>query len=302
MIWEDETDGHVGLKCYAGCSRKAICNSLSIQETDLYTHGYKPRSEIHNIDIISLAMAKGILPQLLTNWKVQEGYTWKTNNGKSWRNVLRIPYHNLDGSEHTRARIRTGLIKEGKYPIFFWEGPSEDPLIPYGLDRLNQNQDQDSLVIVEGESDTWTLWQYGIHALGIPGVENTSCLQSEHVKLFPSKVYIIQEPPSAEGKTEAGKKFVANLQARLFELGYNGTIHIVDLKASHNVKDPNELNQKLFEEKRPADFKAEFHKALDTSSPKKRTAQETKKPKEEKPSLDIIADDFAALYQRELGL
>ena len=27
-VWEDETDSHVGLKCFAGCTRAAICEAL----------------------------------------------------------------------------------------------------------------------------------------------------------------------------------------------------------------------------------------------------------------------------------
>src|SRR5437016_3688061 len=36
MIWEDEADGHAGLKCFADCTRKMICEALGLTEQDLY--------------------------------------------------------------------------------------------------------------------------------------------------------------------------------------------------------------------------------------------------------------------------
>src|SRR6266487_836118 len=36
MIWEDETDNHVGLKCFTGCTRKQIVEGLKLTEHDLY--------------------------------------------------------------------------------------------------------------------------------------------------------------------------------------------------------------------------------------------------------------------------
>ena len=251
MIWEDE-DGHVGIKCYTGCSRKAVCYALGIPETDLYVRSknYKPRFQKHSLDIMAFALAKGIHPHHLTNWGVIEGH-----NFRGWKNILRIAYYNLDGSEYSKYRIRTGL--EGD--VFLWEGKGE--IIPYGLDRLGSTKEY--IVFPEGESCTWTLWQWGFNALGIPGVEQVKSLQAEHVALLPLTVYLIQEPPSGPGKPEAGKKFVANMTARLKELGYQGKVLIIDLKASHDVKDANELNQKLMNEGRMRDFKKEFQQAIE---------------------------------------
>lgn len=263
MIWEDETDGHVGVKCHAGCSRKSICDVLSIKEEELYIKSgkYNPSYLKRKIDIMDIAIHKGIHPQLLTNLGVIEGYTWVTRKGRNWRGVLRITYYNLDGSEYSRARIRTALIKDSDFPIFYWEGPDEDPIIPYGLEQLQQVTQY--LVIVEGESDVWTLRQYNIPSLGIPGAENAGCLQAEHVTLFPPEVFIIKEPRTDPSKPDAGRRFVTNLTNRMKDLGYQGEIITVDLHSSHDVKDPNALNQKLMNEGRMPDFKIEFQEALD---------------------------------------
>ena len=68
MVWEDETDGHVGVKCWAGCSRKTVCDALGISETDLYisNNQYKPQHHPKGPSILDLAIDKGIHPHLWT--------------------------------------------------------------------------------------------------------------------------------------------------------------------------------------------------------------------------------------------
>lgn len=177
MIWENDDgsdDGSVGLKCFAGCTRKEICSGLGITESDLYPEVQRPSKKTARppFDLIELSRDKCIDPRLLSSLNITDGYTWHTPKGKQWKNVIRIPYFHLDGSEHDRARIRTALkAKDGSY----WEGT--DTLTPYGLNRLKDAQDY--LVLVEGESDCWTLWQWHIAALGLPGANNAQCLQAE---------------------------------------------------------------------------------------------------------------------------
>ena len=48
---------------------------------------------------------------------------------------------------------------------FYWKKGSEAVL--YGLDKLKDYKD-DYITLVEGESDTQTLWYYGIQAIGVP--------------------------------------------------------------------------------------------------------------------------------------
>lgn len=243
-IWEDESDGHVGLRCYAGCERKEICNALNIPENALYRKDkqFKPHSSRKKIDMLDLALDKCIPTSFLFNLGLIEVKT----------GGIRIPYFNLDGTEHSHARVRTALkAKDGTK----WEMGAK--MLPYGLDRLAGTTDY--LTIVEGESDCWTLWMYGLPALGIPGANSYNCIQPEHVALFPPKVYISQEPDNA------GKQFLSKIAKQLAELNYQGEILAVDLKFSCGVKDPNDLHKKLYEEKRLPTFKNEWQKALDAA-------------------------------------
>ena len=63
-----------------------------------------------------------------------------------------------------RYRIRTALVaQEGSR----WNS-GEGKIVPYGLERLDEARKAGYLVLVEGESDCWTLWYQGFPALGIP--------------------------------------------------------------------------------------------------------------------------------------
>ena len=88
------------------------------------------------------------------------------------RPALAIPYRKRDGSEH-RMRIRAALLKspDGEDRRMLWDRrPPDHGVILYGLDRLPQSNDP--LYVVEGESDTQTLWCHGFVALGLPGASN----------------------------------------------------------------------------------------------------------------------------------
>lgn len=224
MIWEDETDGHIGIKCHSGCSRKAICEALGITESSLYADdGQKVRGPSHPvITVMDLAVDKLIHPHFLERLGVRDDK----------RGVI-IPYYKDDGTPYERYRIRTSLIaKQGSK----WNLDNEAPLIPYGLQRLNQARQDGYLVIVEGESDCWTLWQHGIPALGVPGAENYKVLTREILTDIP-KVYIVQEADPA------GEKFAQNVEKHLKKAGYAGKLYKIDMHQA-GVNDPNDLQKR----------------------------------------------------------
>ncbi len=165
-----------------------------------------------------------------------------------------IPYHLADYSLAPRQRWRTALLaKHGS----LWDNQKGE-IVPYGLERLTLARESGSLVLVEGESDCWTLWYHGFAALGIPGSQMVGILRAEHLEGI-SKVYITQETDAA------GAYFVENILARLKEIGWTGETRILSLVP---VKDPSELHCKD-----PGKFKAAFQGALDNAEDiAKRTA------------------------------
>lgn len=265
IFWEDEDDGHVGIHCFAGCTRADICSALGITESALYAGARAPRpgaGPLRKLDLLDLALGKLIHPGVFALASIEDGYTWKHPEGRQIKGVIRIPYFMEDGTPYRRTRIRTAVTaSSGSY----WEG-AEAPLIPYGLWRLQEARDGKALWLVEGESDCWTHWYHGIPTLGIPGATNTGVLEASHLREIDT-LYIVQEPVTPGKKTDAGKGFVDGLCRRLKSLGYTGEVYLVSLKRSHNVKDPNDLHKQLFAEGRVRDYPTELHKAIHEAIP-----------------------------------
>jgi len=298
IFWEDENDGHVGIHCFANCTRSDICAALGIREADLYTNARPPApGPQHKLDLFDLAMHKLIHPRMFAHCNMTDNYTWKPEGKSAVRGVVRIPYMQEDGSSYQRTRIRTSVSAgDGSY----WEG-AEAPLIAYGLWRLQEARDAKTLWLVEGESDCWTQWSHNIPALGIPGAGNAKVLEAVHLREI-TTLYIVQEPPTPGKKGDAGKQFVDGLCQRLKEIGFQGEVYAVSLQRSLEVKDPNELHKKLFIEKRLQNYQSELEKALHEAIPLdlKATAQQKPEQLEEVEPLiraAIRSQESNALYE-----
>src|SRR3712207_166012 len=74
------------------------------------------------------------------------------------------------------------------------------------------------VVLVEGESDTQTLWFHNIPALGIPGAETWNERWAEHLEGI-ERVYVVIEPDEG-GQTLKEKLLASSIRERL---------HLVDL-------------------------------------------------------------------------
>jgi putative DNA primase/helicase len=161
---------------------------------------------------------------------------------------LHIPYHLPDGSLAPRHRIRTALVaKEGSH----WS-IGQDKIVPYGLARLEEARKAGYLVLVEGESDCWTLWYHHVPALGVPGAEMAGTLE-ESMLTGIDRLYIMQEPDAG------GTTFVKQVARKLEMWQWKGMAFVLHLPGA---KDPNELHQ----QDRPG-FRAAFQHALDQAKP-----------------------------------
>jgi len=138
-----------------------------------------------------------------------------------------IPYMTETG-ETTATRIRGA---SGSGDKFRWSTGAK--LIPYGLWMLPEyrNGDVKKLVIVEGESDTHTLWQHEIPALGIPGATTFKKEWVPYLERF--DLYLYEDPD------EAGKNFVEKICTNLLSSDWQGQVYRVQLQG---YKDPSELH------------------------------------------------------------
>ena len=71
-----------------------------------------------------------------------------------------IPYYDETGAPLMMKRRTALKAKEGS----FW--PKSVPVCAYGRWRIHEAAKNGVLIVVEGESDCWTLWHHGLPALG----------------------------------------------------------------------------------------------------------------------------------------
>ena len=111
------------------------------------------------LTLAQYAAAKGLPEQFLRDLDVSEIPYPKAP-------AVRIPYFDLDGSTERAVQFRIGRDKQGPGGRFKWKKGSKP--CPYGLERLSAARARKQIVLVEGASDTQTLWFHDISALGLP--------------------------------------------------------------------------------------------------------------------------------------
>ncbi len=147
-------------------------------------------------------------------------------------NCIQIPYYdeqwNIIG---TRLRFNPGVTgKEKNNSKFSWKKGSKMNL--YGLNGLKDIISNDYIVLVEGESDTITLWNYGIPCVGVPGVNNLKKSFVKPLERF-KKIYIHNEGDLG------GQRFVENA-CKVFSFE---KLYTVSSKEVHpQCKDPSDLH------------------------------------------------------------
>ena len=238
--------GQILLKCFAGCPLERIVEAMELTMTDLFPDAAsipdgqaKTRGNHHPpLTLLDLAAEKQLPWKFLFRLGVME----QLGGG------LQIPYHLPDGSRASRHRIRSALVaKEGS----LWS-PGKGAIVPYGLERLGEARKAGYLVLVEGESDCWTLWYQGFPALGLPGAEMARTLE-ESMLTGIDRLYIMQEPDAG------GTSFVNLIQHKLEAWRWKGKVFVLRFQ---DAKDPNEFYQ---HDRRG--FRAAFGHALEQAEP-----------------------------------
>src|SRR5579863_9262304 len=237
--------GQVLLKCFAGCSLERIVEALGLTILDLFPDGARIAEQgssngmnHHALTLLDLSLEKQLPWKFLFHLGVMD----HASGG------VQIPYHLADSREAPRYRIRTPLVaKEGSR----WNS-GEGNIVPYGLERLEDARKAGYVVLVEGESDCWTLWYQGFPVLGIPGAEMTGVLEAAMLNGI-DRLYLLQEPDSG------GTTFVSHLAKRLTEWRWPGKVFVVRLCGA---KDPSDL----YTQDR-AGFRTAFQQALEQAEP-----------------------------------
>ena len=234
-------EGKVLLKCFAGCETEEIVDALDLKMRDLFEHdghekmfvgtfqrthaslphtasiadsggagseAVNPRGINTNIscDLESYAVAKSLPVKFLKRLGLQD----RKHRGES---AVRIPYRDEHGEEQA-IRYRTALQKaeDGPDNRFRWRSGSKAML--YGLERLQKIRKAGYVVLVEGESDTQTLWYHRLPAVGIPGANNFKPEWAGYLEGI-EKIYAVIEPDTG-GQSLLRKLVASGLGERLY--------------------------------------------------------------------------------------
>jgi DNA-binding transcriptional ArsR family regulator len=170
----EKADGTLLWKCFAGCSQDAVREALErlagvrpatarpIAPRNGRT-GKRSTPPYRPVRLGELAEAKQLDAEKIRAWHAHEipaGHAPEAPNGG-----IAIPYRNANGDLHT---IQYRLTKEKVEGVDRFKWRTGDTRILYGLWRLPEWGDADTLYLCEGTSDTWTLWHADLPALGIP--------------------------------------------------------------------------------------------------------------------------------------
>ena len=188
----------------------------------------KPKQKYKNYSLAEYTFTKHLPEDFL---KDTCGIT--TAKDKDGSQYLKMPYFNEENTTPI-FRKRYGDKK------FRWSWGSSGKLILYGDWRLPELRKTGWAVLVEGESDTQTLWYLKVPALGVPGASNFNARMVP--KLQDLKLYIHQEPD------QGGQTFLAKICRILQESEFVGEVYTWSCK-QYGVKDPSELYLKEGAEK-----------------------------------------------------
>jgi hypothetical protein len=203
-------DGKVLFRCFAGCPQEAVIAAL--RERGLWPGGGGGALSPHvcmqtrkpanaqadpGLTLEQYAAAKRLPLDFLRGLGLDDVHV-------QGRPALRIPYTNECGEE---IAVRFRMALEGPQRFRWRRG---DKAALYGLWRLDEARRAGYVVIVEGESDSHTLWLHDIPALGLPGAGTWQETWAEYLADIPT-IYVVVEP---DGGGQAVMRWLATSAIR----------------------------------------------------------------------------------------
>ncbi len=223
-----------------------IADTKEAYKEILQKHGYRlennrpARSHRPTYSLATYALEKRLSEKLL-----KDTCRLSASQDKDATPYIRIPYFDSEGKEATYRK----RYPPGHEPRFKWKARSAGKIIMYGEWMLPKFREIGYVVLVEGESDTQTLWALGIPALGIPGA---SMFKPEFSALLKGlKIYIHVEPD------QGGQTFLRKVVESLDKGTFNGEVYQWSCRR-FAMKDPSEVYLKYGVE----DTKAKIQEAL----------------------------------------
>ena len=195
-------DGRILVNCFSGCDTKAVLAAAGLTEQDLFAYAARPRQTSphtpYGLTLARYAEAKHLNVQWLNLWHVTDGQR-PSRRGTPYPGV-RMAYldeHGRESAVRWRMTLEKGTGDHGADMRFVWDKGSKTLL--YGLWRMGEWK-HDYLMLVEGESDTQSLWSADIQAMGLPGAGNYRPDRDNKWLSQYKTVYVNMEPDNG-GKT-----------------------------------------------------------------------------------------------------
>lgn len=200
---------------------KQILDRYGVENQAKKKQKQKPKAqELQAYTLEEYALAKRLPKEFL-----EETCGCSTAKDRDRVTYLKVPYYNEEKTEWIYRKRYGG--KE-----FRWSYGSTGKLILYGDWRLPEIRQGGKAILVEGESDTQTLWHLKLPALGVPGASNFK--EKFAVKLQDLKLYIHVEPD------RGGETFFQKITKALHDAEFIGEVYRWSCH-SFGVKDPSDL-------------------------------------------------------------
>lgn len=156
----------------------------------------------------------------------------QTKKDRDGIQYIRIPYYREDGSEAT-------FRKRYADKQFRWKYGAGKDICLYGAWKMESVRKIGYAALVEGESDSQSMWYMGISTIGVPGA---SMMRSAWAgQLQDLKIYIHVEPD------KGGETFLAKVTRALREGGFIGEVYKWSCRTL-GCKDPSEVYLKYGKE------------------------------------------------------
>jgi putative DNA primase/helicase len=194
-----------------GEAYKKLCEIAGVTLED------KPREQTYTMK--EYALEKRLPIEFLRRNGVKDGYK---------NRYVELPY--MDERGHivcTRKRM-----PKGDGPRFLWVKGAKPTL--YGRWHMADARSAGYTILVEGESDTQTLWFLGMQAFGFPGATNFNVETAKLVLDIP-ELYLHIEPD------KGGRIAKRKVAQALLDAGYKGIVKPWSCAAHSGIKDPSQL-------------------------------------------------------------
>ena len=195
--------------------------------------------------LLSYSVAQYVLEKRLPEEFLKEQCCLQTKRDKQGVQYLYIPYFN-ENSDEVTYRKRYG----GKQ--FRWKYGAGKDICLYGEWKLEQIRNAGYVVLVEGESDSQSMWYMGISTLGVPGA---SMMRKEWATTLQDlKVYIHVEPD------KGGETFLHKVTTALRDGKFVGQAYKWSCK-NFGCKDPSDVYIKYGKEEAAEKIRAAISNA-----------------------------------------